>query len=72
MSITWEELKINRLRNRLRQQFDTKQVEVTVSDSGLTHTYRGTLYFGTGNEDSVMVGLDEVMLDCITNVKTYE
>jgi hypothetical protein len=69
MSVTWEEVRITHVRNRLRQQFDGKEVEVIVKDSGLQHTYRGTLYFGTGNEDSVMVGLDEIMLDCITSVK---
>lgn len=62
----WESIYKQRNCNFIRQ-FDQQEVDAIVSDDGLTKTYNGMLNFGTGNEDTLMIGLDEI---CIHSIKT--
>lgn len=66
-----EAINLSRKYNVIRE-FDTQEVEVKCFDSGLQHTYQGTLYFGTGKHESIMIGLDEIMIDSIIYIKTKD
>lgn len=45
--------------------YDREEVAATVRSDGVQKVYFGLLYFGTGNENTVMIGIDEIYIDCI-------
>ena len=55
----------------LARSYDRLEVEVSVSDSGLKAKYCGILYFGTGDSRTCMVGLDEIMIECIESIRLF-
>jgi len=51
--------------------WDQQNVICKVNDSGLSKIYTGLLYFA-GGEDTVMIGMDEIIVDCIEWIKLAE
>jgi len=53
------------------RHYDQLDVVCKVRDSGLTKIYTGFLYF-IGSETAVMIGRDEIRVDCIEWIQPKE